>query len=222
MTRLLLDSAETKHWAQAVAAGWTRRVTCNPLLIAAAGRPVTWDTAASLAQSAWELGLDELHLQAWPDAEGRWEPVAQSLAALDARVVVKLPATVDALRAVPALKAAGSRVLVTAVSNPLHGLWAAELGADFVAPYVGRLAEGGRDPWPLLEALVALQQRGGPTVLAASVRDLATLARLTTLGVGAVTLRHALIVEAADDPATREAVAQFEAARMSGDKAGPR
>lgn len=216
MTRLYLDSADTDHWAQAVAAGWTRRVTCNPLLIAAAGRAVTLPTAAALVASAIEIGLQELHLQAWPDDAGQWEPAATALAELDPRVVVKLPAIDAALRAVPVLKGAGARVLVTAVANPLQGLWAAERGADFVAPYIGRLAEGGRDPWSLLDALLALQRQDGPRVLAASVRDLDTLTRLVGLGVGAVTLRHGLLAEAADDPATHEAVAQFEAARRRG------
>ena len=214
MTGLYLDSADPDHWAQAISAGWTRRVTCNPLLIAAAGRAVTMPTAADLVSSAREIGVRELHLQAWPDVAGRWETTALALAGLDRSVVVKLPATQAALGAVPALKAAGARVLVTAVANPLQGLWAAELGADFVAPYVGRLAESGRDPWTLLDALLALQRQGGPCVLAASVRDLTMLARLVGLGVGAVTLRHGLMAEAADDPATREAVAQFEAARQ--------
>jgi transaldolase len=214
MTRLFLDSADTGHWAQAQVAGWTRRVTCNPLLIDAAGLPVTLETAQLLARRADELELDELHLQAWPDEHGRWEPRAAALAALSPRVVVKLPAIGEALRAIPSLKARGTRVLVTAVSNPLQGLWAAELGADYVAPYIGRLAEAGRDPYGLLEALLALQRRGGPTVLAASVRDLDTLGRLVALGVGAVTLRHALLSSACADPATQEAVTQFEAARQ--------
>lgn len=216
MTRLYLDSADTGHWAHARRAGWTRRVTCNPLLIDAAGLPVTHATAQALAQRADELDLEELHLQAWPDEQGRWEPCAQALAALSARVVVKLPAIEDALRAVPILKAGGTRVLVTAVSNPLQGLWAAELGADFVAPYIGRLAEAGRDPFALLQSLLALQRQGGPTVLAASIRDLDTLGRLVALGVGAVTLRHGLLCQCAEDAATLEAVAQFEAARNLG------
>ena len=86
--------------------------------------------------------------------------------------------------------------------------------ADFVAPYVGRLNESGRDAHGLIDTLVALQQRGGPTVLAASIRDLPTLGRLITQGVGAVTLRKALLDEALADEATLGAVAQFEAVRL--------
>lgn len=214
MTQLYIDSADPTEWAAATGSALLRRATCNPLLMDAAGWPVTLDSTVQLVAEARRLGLTELHLQAWPDASGDWTPVAQSLAALAPFVVVKLPAVPAAMRAAQVLKREGTRVLVTAISNPLHGLWAADVGADFVAPYVGRLSEAGRDAHGLIDTLVALQQRGGPTVLAASIRDLPTLGRLITQGVGAVTLRKALLDEALADDATLGAVAQFEAVRL--------
>lgn len=214
MTRLYIDSAAPAEWRAATEAALVCRATCNPLLMQAAGWPVTLATAAELVHQAEAVGLEELHLQAWPSAPGDWLTVALQLAGLSPRVVVKLPAVPDALRAAQVLKRRGTRVLITAVSNPLHGLWAAEMGADFVAPYVGRLNEAGRDARALIDTLVALQNRQGPVVLAASVRDLTTLGRLVTQGVGAVTLRKALLDEALADPATLSAVAQFEAVRL--------
>jgi transaldolase len=216
MTTLYLDSADPAEWAEAMRGAMARRVTSNPLLMRAAGRPVTMAGAEALWSEARHLGLEELHLQAWPDAHGDWLPVAQALAALSPHVVVKLPAVRPAMVAAAALKREGARVLVTAVSNPVHGLWAHEIGADFVAPYVGRLAQQGRDIPALLSSLVALQARGGPRVLAASVRDLDTLGWLLTLGVGAVTLRKTLLDEALGDAATIQAVAQFEEATRPG------
>lgn len=216
MTRLYIDSATPQEWQSACHAALVRRATCNPLLMQAAGWPVNLDTAATLVREAEALGLEELHLQAWPETPGDWLAVGVRLAALSPRVVVKLPAVPDALRAAETLKRRGTRVLITAISNPLHGLWAAEVGADFVAPYVGRLNEAGRDAHALIDTLVALQNRRGPVVLAASIRDLQTLGRLVTQGVGAVTLRKSLLDEALADPATLGAVAQFEAVRSGG------
>jgi hypothetical protein len=51
-------------------------------------------------------------------------------------------------------------------------------------------------------------------VLAASVRDLATLGRLLRQGVAAVTLRWPLLQQAMADQATLDAVRQFESARL--------
>jgi transaldolase len=214
MTRLYIDSASPTEWADAVQCGLVRRATCNPLLMDAAGWKINLDSVQRLWQAAHALDLEELHLQAWPDDQGDWWPVAQKIAALSPRVVVKLPAIPAALKAALALKKQGTRVLITAISNPMHGLWAAEVGADFVAPYVGRLNESGQDAHGLIDTLVALQQRHGPTVLAASVRDLTTLGRLIQQGVGAVTLRKSLLDQGQADSATLGAVAQFEAVRQ--------
>lgn len=214
MTRLYIDSADPLEWADAMACGLVRRVTCNPLLMDAAGWPVNMNSVKDLWTQAQQMGLEELHLQAWPDELGDWRPVAQEIANLSDRIVVKLPAVPAAMRAALALRQVGKRVLITAISNPLQGLWAQEVGAQFVAPYVGRLNEAGRDAHALIDSLVALQQGGGATVLAASVRDLSTLGRLITQGVGAVTLRKDLLDEALGDDATLNAVTQFEAVRQ--------
>lgn len=212
MTRLYIDSADPAEWAAVARSALVRRATCNPLLLRAAGREVNLDSARALWAEAESLGWEELHLQAWPDEAGQWAPAARALASISPKVVVKLPAVPAAMAAAAALKREGARVLITAVSNALHGLWACELGADFVAPYIGRLAEGGHDVHGLVAALVALQQRGGPQVLAASVRDLDTLAWLVARGVGAVTVRKSLLDLAVSDAATAAAVAQFDAA----------
>lgn len=213
MTKLYIDSADPKEWAAALDSALLSRATCNPLLLDAAGWPVNMDSTTHLAAEAQRLGLEELHLQAWPDEAGDWTPIALSLAALAPNIVVKLPAVPAALRAARVLKRQGTRVLITAISNPLHGLWAADVGADFVAPYVGRLNESGRDGHALIDTLVALQERDGPMVLAASIRDLNTLGQLICQGVAAVTLRKPLLDEALADEVTWSAVSQFEEVR---------
>ena len=215
MTRLYLDSANTADWAELAASGLCTRATCNPLLVQAAGLPVNLATAQSLAQSATRLGLEELHLQAWPDEHGNWEPMAQAIAALGAHIVVKLPAVDAAMQAAKVLCRQGTRVLVTALSNPLHALWAAEVGASFVAPYVGRLNEAGRNATALLETLVTLQNQGGPRLLAASIRDLDTLGQVIRLGAYGVTLQKKLLLEGLADPQALMAVEQFERARVN-------
>lgn len=214
MTQLYIDSARSTEWEQALSCGLTSRATCNPLLLREAGLAVTLASLTALHAQAVALGLEELHLQAWPDERGDWLPVARQLSDLSDRVVVKLPAVQAAMDCAVRLRHERRRVLITAVSNPVHGLWAANVGADFVAPYVGRLGEAGRDVEALVDELVALQRGGGPRVLAASVRDLMTLGRLLRQGVAAVTLRWSVLQQAMVDQATLDAVRQFESARL--------
>lgn len=210
MTRLYLDSADVRDWDLLVTSGALRCVTCNPILVREAGLAVNLATATHLFAKAQTLGLEELHLQAWPDAHGNWLPVALELAALGTQVIVKLPAIQAALPAARTLKRQGARVLLTAVNSTLQGLVAMDLGADYVAPYVGRAQEAGLDAHGLVDALVKLQERGGPCVLAASIRSQAMLDRLICQGVGAVTLRAKLLRELGLDPLTVSAIKQFE------------
>lgn len=215
MTALYLDSANTQDWAQITQLGLTRRVTCNPLLIQAAGLAINMNTLEQLAQESMRLGLEELHLQAWPNEQGDWLPVAQSIAQLGETVVVKLPAVAAAMVAATRLKQKGHRVLITAISNPVHALWASQIGADYVAPYVGRLQEAGQDINALLASMVVQQKLGGPIVLAASIRSLEMLNQVIQTGVAAVTLQKKLLHEGLTDPHTHLAVQQFEATRNS-------
>ncbi len=198
------------------ALGLCQRVTCNPLLIKATGLPVNAETAQQLYAEALAIGLEELHLQTWPDPSGDWYPVAKTLADMGDSVVVKFPAVASAMPAARRLRLNGHRVLITAVSNSLHALWAAEIGADFVAPYVGRLSEAGQDAFALVDQLVALQNQGGPKLLAASVRDLSVLGRLIGAGAYGITVQKALMATGINDAQALEAVAQFEAARKAG------
>ncbi len=213
MTALYLDSANTQEWAQISQLGLSRRVTCNPLLIQAAGLPVTMATLEQLAQESVRLGLEELHLQAWPNEQGDWLPVAQAIANLGDHIVVKLPAVAAAMVAAAQLKQKGYKILITAISNPVHALWASQIGADYVAPYVGRLQEAGVDTTALLNSMVIQQKLGGPIVLAASIRNLEMLNQVIQTGVAAVTIQKKLIHEGLTDPQTSLAVQQFEAAR---------
>jgi len=212
--KLYLDSAHLTEWQTAVDHGWTRCVTCNPLILEAAGWPVRLESCAKLVELAAQTGLVELHLQAWPDSQGDWLPAAQQLSDLAPWVVVKLPAIVPALRAATQLKQQRRKVLITAICNPLHAVWAAEMGADYVAPYVGRLNEAGRDANDLLKSMVSLQNSGGPIVLAASVRSFEVVSQLLQMGVAAATLRYDLLKQAEHDTQTLLAVEQFESARQ--------
>jgi len=69
--------------------------------------------ARRAAAQAWDLGGQELQLQAWGDSAGRLFSVGLDLAAIDPRVVVKLPATAQGMEAAAYLKDRSVRVTMT-------------------------------------------------------------------------------------------------------------
>jgi len=100
--------------------------------------------------------------------------------------------------------------LLTGVSNPVQLMWARQCGANYVAPYIGRLQADGRDAWPFLEACAALQD-GGPRLLAASIKSGDVLSRLIAMGAYAATVRPEFACGLATDKLTDVAIAQFDA-----------
>lgn len=73
-----------------------------------------------LFAQAWDLGAQELQLQAWGDSAGRLFSVGLDLAAIDAaRIVVKLPVTAEGVEAAAYLKDRNVRVTLTGTRAPL-------------------------------------------------------------------------------------------------------
>ena len=109
-----------------------------------------------------------------------------------------------------AVRARDVPVLLTGVANPVQLLWATQMGAAYVAPYLGRLEAAGRDVWALVAACVAVQPQG-TALLAASVKTPDVLTKLIAAGAVAATLQPALIASLATDSITADAMHQFDA-----------
>jgi len=124
-------------------------------------------------------------------------------------LTIKLPCHPDWQALLQYVRSIGVPTLLTGLSNPMQLLWARSQGADFVAPYVGRLQAQGRDVWSLIGACVALQS-DGLMLLAASIKSADVLSRLIAAKAHAVTLRPEFAAELATDPITLAAMAQFD------------
>ena len=208
---VFLDSALAASWTLPAGCPPVRGITTNPTLVLQAGLPVTLASYTGLLHAVADAGLAELMLQL-PRADTT--EALQWLASLrrtaqDADVVltIKLPCHPDWLACIQALRAEGQAMLLTGLSNPVQLLWARACGAQYVAPYIGRLAADGRDVWPLMQACVALPD--GPKLLAASIKSPEVLTRLIACGATAVTLPPASLAAWAGDALTDAAITQF-------------
>ena len=212
--KLYLDSADARDWVLPAGAPPVQGVTTNPTLVRQAGLPVTLAGYLQLMAQAGAHRLPELMLQLpRADVGEATDWLGQLLpAAMQARLrlTIKLPCHPDWQPVIQAVQALGVPVLLTGLSNPIQLLWAQAMGAQYVAPYVGRLQADGRDVWTLMQACVAVQAQG-PRLLAASIRHADVLAHLIGLGAHAVTLRPEMVRSLITDPLTQSAMVQFEA-----------
>jgi transaldolase len=211
--RLLLDSADPVAWADWLPSGLFHGITTNPTLLRRAARPCRLDELERLTREALDWGMQEIHLQAWGGDAEALTTCGDHLAALaPGRVLVKLPITRAGAEAARHLIQTGVPVTFTACYSVPQVLVAAALGARYIAPYLGRIGDLGRDGHADLIAMQqALDGVGATTrLLVASLRHPTDLSRLAAAGVGCFTMAPALAADLfAIDP-TADAAAQFE------------
>ena len=184
-------------------------VTTNPTLLRRAG--ITRDAATGLLQAAIELGAKQVQAQVTATtADAMLDDAERWLRPFDrGQLVVKIPATREGLRAGAQLSARGVPVTYTAVYAPEQAHFAAQLGAAYAAPYLGRLEDAGADGLALIAQMQALVQGSATRLLVASVRTREAYLALLRLGVGAITIPPRLFAELIDHAATLEAERGF-------------
>jgi transaldolase len=166
--RFFLDTAIVDDVKDFIGTGLMDGITTNPSLIAASGRNF-FDVIAEMCDLT----------------DG---PVSAEVAALDAptmikeglklskiadNVAVKIPLTMDGLRACYALSCEGIMTNVTLCFSANQALLAAKAGATFISPFIGRLDDIGQDGMTLIQEIRAIYDNYPELetqILAASVR----------------------------------------------------
>lgn len=165
--KLFLDTAEIEEIRTAAGWGVLSGVTTNPTLIARAGRDhetavreIASIVDGPISAETVSLRRDEL------------VPEGRRLAAWHPNVVVKVAMTPEGIAAGKVLAGEGIRINVTLCFTVNQALLAAEIGAYFVSPFVGRLDDIGENGMQVVRDIVAAYRAQGlkTQVLAASLR----------------------------------------------------
>ncbi|MDP6038600.1 MAG: fructose-6-phosphate aldolase [Candidatus Latescibacteria bacterium] len=106
------------------------------------------------------------------DTQGMVEEARRN-AAIHEQVVVKIPITLDGLKAVKACSTEGIRTNVTLCFSATQALMAAKAGAAYISPFIGRLDDLGQDGMELIRTIRKIYDNYGfeTKVLAASLRS---------------------------------------------------
>jgi len=210
--KLYIDSAEVSLLGPLLVTGVFHGVTTNPLILKQAGVPMKH--LSQFADRLFAMGVKELFLQSWGEDAASLQAHGQMLAGISEKVVVKLPATREGLDAAARLEQGGLRVCITAVYAPFQAILAASVGAEYVAPYLGRMNDAGRDGHRMIGQMSeSLRNTGSPCeILAASVRTPEDVAILSENGVRCITVSPSLAERFFQETLTQEAARAFEAA----------
>lgn len=216
---LFLDTAEDSAWADLMPIGLFRGITTNPLLAHRAGLDypsIDWHAKACRAR---DLGAEELHGQVFGPVESYVDWVGRLYEAgqrAGIRTVAKIPLTEAAIRAVPEIKSLGGPILMTAAYHAKQYCVADALGADYIAPYYGRMLDADLPATDTLVQMLAIARASNhaPRILVASLRSAEQVVDLAARGLDCFTLSPQVARELLTDPQTEAANAAFDAAAL--------
>lgn len=204
--KIFIDSADVKDIREAMALGVVDGVTTNPSLIAKTGRKFDDVVKEILGLVKGPLSLEVVAL----DAPGMVEE-GRKLAKLGANVAVKVPMTVEGLKAVKIFSEEGIKTNVTLVFSLSQAILAAKAGATFVSPFAGRLDDAGHDGMEVVENIcIAFEVYGFKTeVIAASVRNPVHVNRAIMCGCHIATIPLSVILQLTKHPLTDSGLKTF-------------
>lgn len=183
-------------------------VTTNPSILAKVGKP-PYAVLQRIRDCIGEQAA--LHVQAVsPTAEGMIAEAHTIRQRLGEQTLIKLPCIPEGFRAMQTLRKEGVRITGTAVYMPLQAFWAAQCGAEYVAPYINRIDNMGYDGINVARQIQEIFQANAlPTkIIAASFKCSQQVLALCRCGIDAVTLapdvlenltRHAAVTAAVED-----------------------
>ena len=212
-SRFFLDTAEVAEWEELLPLGIFHGVTTNPTLLERAGIACTIEACRSLAATAGSLGAEEIMFQAWGNSPGAMTETGLALHSIEpARVTVKVPVTSDGTVAAAELIRRGVRVCMTACYSREQALVAAAVGAEYIAPYLGRMVDAGKDGLEECRAMQSITDGLGSTtrILVASIREPVSLGALASSGLDTFTFSPPVARALFDEPLTNNAAAEFE------------
>ena len=206
--KLFLDTADVDEIRKAHETGMIEGITTNPTLIKKSGR----DPVEAIKEIAAISNLFE-SVSAEVVADTAEEMIDQAKAYEGIpNVTIKVPITVEGLKACTALSVAGKRVNVTLVCNAAQAILARRAGAAYVSPFVGRLNDESISGVAVVQAIANLYERHFTTtqILAASIREVHQVGRCFDAGANICTVPPKVFWGMYENVKTKQGLDQFK------------
>lgn len=203
---LYIDTANLDEIREANDLGVLDGVTTNPSLIAKEGVDYGQRLADICKIVSGPVSAEVLAVEADKMiAEGR------ERAKIASNIVVKLPSTIDGLKACKTLSDEGTRTNLTLCFQPLQALMVAKAGAFLVSPFIGRLDDIGQDGMDLIVQIRQIYNNYDfeTKILAASIRHPLHMVNCALAGADVATVPLNVIKQFMSHPLTDTGLAKF-------------
>jgi len=205
--RLFLDTANLTHIRHGVDLGVVSGVTTNPSLVSKEGKVDYKSLVKEICSVVPGPVSTEVLSQ---DAAGMLAE-AHEIVTWAENIAVKIPLTLEGLKATAQLARERVKVNMTLCFSLNQAILAAEAGATYVSPFVGRLDDVGEDGMQLVVDIVEyLRYHNLPTqVIAASIRHTAHCLAAARAGAHIATVPYGVLLQMVEHPLTTIGVRRF-------------
>ena len=204
--KFFIDTANVEDIRKANDMGIICGVTTNPSLISKEGRDFIEVVKEISTIVDGPISAEVISL----DHKGMVEE-ADKLSKIHKNIVIKLPMTLEGLKATKILSQKGIKTNVTLIFSATQALLAARAGATYVSPFVGRLDDIGQDGLSLIEEIVDIFNVNAieTEIIVASVRNPIHVAQAARMGADIATVPYKVITQMTKHPLTDKGIENF-------------
>ena len=206
--KIFIDTADVNEIREAAALGIISGVTTNPSLIAKSGRsfddvikeivtivdgPISGEVKATTSK------CDDIVKE------------AREIAKIHKNMIVKIPMTLEGIKAVSILSKEGIKTNVTLIFNVNQALFAAKAGATYVSPFVGRYDDVSEDGMQLIYDIVDVFTNYDieTEIIGASIRHPLHIVECAKAGCDIATIPYKVLMQAIKHPLTDQGIEKF-------------
>ncbi|MFV0393862.1 MAG: fructose-6-phosphate aldolase [Coprobacillaceae bacterium] len=207
--KFFLDTANINEIKEANAMGVISGVTTNPSIIAKEGRDfnqvITEITSIVDGAISGEVKATTM------DAKGMIEE-GREIAKIHKNMVVKLPTTIEGLKACKVLSNEGIKINMTLIFNSTQALLSARAGATYVSPFVGRLDDISMDGISLIKEIAEIFKvhQIKSEIISASIRNSIHVINSAKAGAHIATVPYHVLEQMMQHPLTKEGIEKFK------------
>lgn len=204
--KLFIDTANVEEIRKANDMGVICGVTTNPSLIAKEGR-IFEDVVREITNLVdGPISAEVISL----DCEGMIKEAVE-LSKINKNIIIKIPMTIEGLKAVKVLSKEKIKTNVTLIFSAAQALLAAKAGATYVSPFVGRLDDIGNDGMNIIKEIVEIFRNYeiDTEIIAASIRHPMHVVEAAKLGCHIATIPYKVIIQLTKHPLTDRGIDQF-------------
>jgi transaldolase len=205
--KFFIDTANPGEIRKAYEMGVIDGVTTNPTLVSKENRdflPLIREICEII--HGLPISLEALSLKTEEMIEE-----ARNLAEMGDNIVVKIPMTVEGLKAIKVLVAEGIKTNTTLVFSPTQALLAAKAGTTYVSPFIGRLDDVSQTGMDLVAQIVTIFRNYGfgSKVIVSSIRHPIHVLEAAIIGADVATIPYKVIEQLAQHPLTDIGIEKF-------------